>query len=35
LGPLEAKGDIIRKPLGDMVEVPGPVFPPLHWSHLH
>jgi hypothetical protein len=30
LGPLEAKGDIMRKPLGGMVGGPGPIFSPFH-----
>jgi hypothetical protein len=33
LGPLEIKGDIMRKPLGGMVG--GPMFPSFHWGPLH
>jgi hypothetical protein len=35
LGPLEAKGCIKRKLLGDMVGGLGPMFPSFHWGPLH
>jgi hypothetical protein len=35
LGPLEAKGDIMRKLLGGMVGGPSPMFLPFHWGPLH